>query len=346
MPDNLKLSAEEILQIDSQNPEKLFSLDNFIKEFFRLRKKWHPDYCHDPRANNVFQHIVLLADTAKTRIVSNTWNGKASLQYTTANNKTYRFKYTRLCEFELGKMYIGKHHVIYVIDENNKDLFDNGIHAIKNIKYNEKKLENQFASLLPKIVQTSESNIGYVLVLKKPKSAVLLQDLLDILPNKTLPAKHTAWIISSMYNIGMFLNHIGITHNSILASTIFVDPTQHVCYLLGGWWYSVKENSKLKAIPPKLTKILPKKLFTDKLAKTCYDRQAIKSIGINCLGDSTLNGSKLLFNKDIPNQIVNWLRSPSMDSAINEYDGWINTLENSYGERKFTELKTDISQII
>lgn len=345
MPDNLKLSAEEILQIDYQNPEKIFSLDNFTKEFFRLRKQWHPDYNPHPRANEVFQHLMLMAETAKGRIVSNTWNGRASLQYTTTADKTFRFKYTSMREIDVGKMYIGKRHVIYVIEGKNKDLYDAGVKAIKGIKYKEKKMENQFKPLLPKIIQSAETDIGHVLVLDKPKNAVLLQDLLDFLPDNTLHPKHTAWVISSMYNIAMVLNHLGITHNSILASTIFVDPSEHACYLLGGWWYSVKENTKLKAVPSELIKALPKKLFADKLAKTCYDRQAIKAVGINCLGDSTLGGSKLLFSKDVPKQMVNWLRTPSLDSALNEYDGWINALENSYGERKFIEFTTDISQL-
>ena len=346
MPDNLKLTAEEILQTDFHNPEKIFSLDNFTKEFYRLRKKWHPDYSTDPKANDVFQHLVLMAETAKGRIVSNTWNGKAALQYTkTADDKTFRFNYRSLREFELGKMYIGKSHVIYVVDPKNKDLFDNGVKAIRGIKYSEKKFENQFKPLLPKIIQSGETDIGYVLVIDKPKDFVLLQDLLDFLPNNTLHPKHTAWVLSSMYNIAMFLNHLGITHNSIMASTIFVDPSNHSCMLLGGWWYAAKQNTKLKAIPSELIKILPKKLFTDKMAKTCYDSQAIKAVAINCLGDSTLGGSKLLFNKDIPKQIVNWIRTPASDSALEEYEGWNKTLENSYGERKFIKFTTDISQI-
>jgi len=345
MPDNLKLSAEEILQIDFQNPEKLFSLDGFLKEYRRLQKKWHPDYNSSPQAEDVFHHLTLLAETAKGRIATNTWNGHASLQYTTTADKTFRFKYTSMREFELGRMYIGKQHVIYVIEGKNKDLYDAGVKAIKGIKYKEKKMENQFKPLLPKIIQASETDIGYVLVLDKPKNAVLFQDLIDFLPDNTLHPKHTAWVISSIYNIVMFLNHLGIAHNSILASTIFVDPSEHACYLLGGWWYSVKEDSKLKALPSELIKVLPKKLFADKLARTCYDRQAIKAVGINCLGDSTLGGSKLLFNKDIPKQIVHWIRTPSLDSAFKEYDGWINALEDSYGERKFIEFTIDISQL-
>lgn len=345
MPDYLKLTAEEILQIDLQNPEKIFSLDNFTKEFFRIRKQWHPDYNVNPKAKDVFQHLMLMSETAKKRIASNTWNGNASLQYTTTAGKTFRFKYTSMREFELGKMYIGKQHVIYVIESKNKDLYDNGVKAIRGIKYSAKKFENQFKSLFPKIIQSGETDIGSVLVIDKPKDFVLLQDLLDFLPDNTLPPKHTAWVLSSMYNIAMFLNHLGITHNSIMASTIFVDPSNHSCMLLGGWWYSVKQNTKLKAIPSELIKILPKKLFTDKKAKPCYDSQAIKAVAINCLGDSTLGGSKLLFNHDIPKQIVNWIRTPASDSALKEYEGWVNALENSYGERKFIKFTTDISQI-
>ena len=347
MPNTLKLTAEEILQIDTQNPEKLFSLDSFTKEFFRLRKFWHPDYNSDPLAKDVVYHLTQLSKTAKSRIETNTWNGKASLQYTkTGDDKTFRFNYRSMREFELGKMYIGKSHVIYVIDPKNKDLFDNGVKAIRGIEYSEKRFETQFAPLLPNVIHSGETDIGYVLVMHKPKKFVLLQDLIDFLPDNTLPPKHTAWVLSSMYNIAMFLNHAGITHNSILASTIFVDPSNHSCMLLGGWWYSAKQNTKLKAIPSELIKILPKKLFTDKKAKTCYDSQAIKAVAINCLGDSTLGGSKLLFNKDIPKQIVNWIRTPASDSALEEYEGWNKTLENSYGERKFIKFTTDISQIL
>lgn len=348
MQDSQKLTAEEILQIDYQNPEKLFSLDGFTKEFYRLRKQWHPDYNKSVEADKVFQHLMRMAEIAKARIVSNTWNAPAAIQYIrSADGKTYRFAYRSTREFELGRMYIGKENVVFVIDPSNKKLFDNGVSAIKRIKYKNDKFKKQFKPLMPNIVQSGETDIGYVLVLKKPKGSVLLQDLLDYLPDNILPPKHTAWVLSSMYNIAMFLDANGITHNSILASTIFVDPTNHTCMLLGGWWYSVPANKKLKAMPYELTKILPKELFAEKIANTMYDRQAVKAVAINCLGDSTLIGSKLLFNKDIPKQIVNWIRTPSNDeSALEEYEGWVKTLEDSYGKRKFIKFTTDISQII
>lgn len=341
----LDFSAEEILQIETLSPEKLFSRDGFNIEFKILRGKWHPDTNSDPKANDVFVHLTELANIARKRIKTNSWNGLASLKYTTEANKTFRFTYHKFHTFELGKMYIGIKYIIYVIDDENADLYENGIKAIKGIKYQSTKFKTEFKKLMPEIVQAEKTNIGHVLVIKKPKDTVLLQDLLDFLPNNMLPPKHTAWVISSMYNIAMFFNHIGLTHNSILASTIFINPKEHSCYLLGGWWYSVKADTKLKAMPSELTKILPKKLFDDKRSNTCYDRQSIKAVAVKCLGDSTLVGSKLLFNDDIPKAIVNWIRTPSNSSALEEYSGWIKTLENSYGERKFTKFNYDINNL-
>ena len=341
----LSLSAEEILKIDTNSPEKLFSRDEFKDEFNKLRLKWHPDRNSNPLANDVFQQVTTLAESAKGRIATDTWAGHASVKFTVKSGKTYRFSYLKFRSFELGRMYIGNKYVAYIIDDENKDLFDNGVKAIKGIKYPQPKFKEEFKKLMPEIVQAEESDIGYVLVLKKPKGAVLLEDLIDFLPNKILPPKHTAWVVSSMYNIAMFLNHIGITHNSILASTVFVNPNEHTCYLLGGWWYSVKADTKLMAMPSELTKILPKELFDDKIANTCYDRQSIKAMAVKCLGDPLLIGSKLLFDKDLPKPMVNWVRSTSNGSALEEYKGWSETLKSSYGKRKFTKFTVDISQL-
>jgi len=341
----LNFSAKEILQIETNKPEKLFSLDGFDLELKRLRGKWHPDTNSDPKATDVFVHLMALAETAKGRITTNSWNGQASLKYTTRSGKSFRFAYRSFRTFELGRMYIGSKYVLYVIDSTNKDLYNNGVKAMKNIKYENTKFEKEFKGLMPNIVRNDETDIGYVVVMNKPKGSVLLQDLIEFLPNKMLPPKHTTWVVSSLYNIAMFLNHSGITHNSILPSTVFVNPKEHTCMLLGGWWYSVKDDAKLKAMPSELIKILPSKLFVDKTANTCYDRQAVKAVAIGCLGDPTLGGSKLIFNKDIPNEIVRWIRTPSKSSALEEYSGWISTLERSYGKRKFTNFDYDISQL-
>lgn len=337
-------TSKEILQINVNNPEKLFSMDNIDIELKRLRKKWHPDFNDSPDAKDVFSHITQLNIAAKIRIKTDTWSGKATLLYTTSLGNTFKFKYKKCNEFELGKMYIGEQYVAYVISEKNQDLFNNGVKSINNINYPDAKMKSEFKKLMPSIKQTGKTNIGYVMIMPKPKNAVLLSDLLDFLPDNKIDPKHTAWITSSLYNIAMFLNHSGITHNSILPSTVFVDVDQHMCYLLGGWWYSVKADTKLIAMPSELTKTLPKEIISKKISSTIYDRQSIKALSVKCLGDKA-GGSKLLFDKNIPKPFLNWVRTPSITSALDEYAGWIKALESSYGERKFVKFETDITNI-
>lgn len=346
MQNILSLTAQQILDIDDLSPEKLFSASDFVNERRRLLGKWHADRNTDnPHANKVFDHIRKLADIAEERIKNDRWNGRSSIKYTTVSGKTFNFTYRTYRPFELGRMYISSKYVVYVIDKDNKDLYQNGIHAIKGIKYSDRNFEKQFKPLLPNIVQNDEADIGYVVVMNKPKGAVLLQEMIEILPNQTLSPKHAAWVVSRLYNICMFLKHCDITHNAILLSTIFVDPNEHACYLFGGWWYSVKDGNKLKAVPFELIKTLPSDLLTDKIAKHSYDAIAIKAVGISCLGDSTLSGSKLLYNNDIPNEIVTLLRTPSTSVLLDEYKGWMATLERCWGERKFIKFTHDISQL-
>ena len=134
-------------------------------------------------------------------------------------------------------------------------------------------------------------------------------------------------------------------YNSILPTTVFIDPQDHAVYLLGGWWYSTKAGDNVIALPAELMKILPSEVLEDKIAKTTYDRQAVKGVAIGCLGDSTLVGSKLLVNKSIPNAIVNWVRLPSVSSAVDEYQGWYEVLKTCFGKRKFIELNVNIDDV-
>lgn len=339
----LSLSAEQILQI--KVPEKMFSLESFDDDRRRLYRKWHPDRNPLSIAETVFKHVKELAEKTETKIHEGTWKGKSSITFTTSN-KTYKFQYRTMHEFELGKMYIGTKVLMYVVDKKYEKLFANGISSIKGIKYPSDEFKQEFSRFLPKIKMfEKQTDIGCVVVLEKPVNTVLLQDLIDFMPDNKLDPKHVAWIVSSLYNIATFLDFVGICHNSITTANVFVDPKMHAVYLFGGWWYSVKDGSKLEALPSEMSKVLPKKVFDEKIAKTVYDRQAIKGLAIRCLGDPSLIGMKLLIRKDIPKTLLNWLRSPSGPNAIKEFDGWYEVLGKSFGKRKFIKFDVDVNNI-
>lgn len=343
--DTLTLSAEQILAIRKDDPERLFSFDGFEHEFKVLRSKWHPDRAISSKATEVFKHVMDLAETARTRITNNTWNGKAPITFTTSRGKKFRIQYRRTREFELGRMYIGTNYVMYVLDPEFADLFDNAVRSIKSIRYPDDKFKAEFARFLPKIrLEDKETSIGPVLVLEKTTDVVLLQDLIDHLSGSIDP-RHVAWITGSLYNIVTFFGHIGICHNSILPTTVFVSPEYHSVQLLGGWWYSTKKGDRLIALPSDLLKVLPSEVLNAKTANTLYDRQATKSVAIACLGDATMAGSKLLANKEIPNAMLTWLRLPPGTNAIKEFEGWYDMLEKCFGKRKFVKFNVKVDEV-
>ena len=341
----LSLSAEEILSVPINRPEIIFSFNNFKKEKMKIRSKWAPDRNKHVKATKVFQHLQLLFKEAEIRIENKTWDGKAGVNFASESGKRYSLSYIKVHNFELGKMYIGKTTVAYVIKEKYKELFQNGIQRIKQIDYIDNKIKNDLSRFMPEILFNGKTDIGYVLVINKPVGAILLQDLLDYMPDGKIPPKHVAWIINCLYNISVFFSFQRLCHNSITTKALFIDPENHSMFIFGGWWYAAKEGATIKSIPTELIGILPRKIFEEKKARTKYDRQAIKAIAINCLGDKTLVGSKLLADDAVPSRVKNWLRMPSTSSALDEYQGWEDILYKSFGKRKFIQFNVTFNDV-
>lgn len=340
------LTASDILAISLDRPERLFTIDNLITEIRTLRSIWHPDRSKDPLAEQIFKRIQDLHKLAEERIANNTWDGPAKLSFKSVDGKTsFNFKYRRVTDIDIGKMYVGLTKLMYVIEPAYEDLFRNGIKMIENIKYPAEKFEKQFKRQMPNIIKVVNANIGFVVVMEKTEELVLLKDLLDYLPNNKMDAKHMAWIVSTLSNLTCFLEMNNIAHGAITPSNFWISPEHHSGVLLGGWWYARPANEKLIALPSETLSILPSSIFTDKLAKTSYDRMLIKAIGLECMGDKTHTGSTLLKDSTVPATVLNWLRSPSSVSAIEDYSKWSKARDDGFGPRKFVELVVDVNKI-
>lgn len=341
----LALSADEIFKIPESNPERLFTQTDLKKQWQRFSRKWHPDRSNFDPSGKVLAHIQNIYKEAQKHLDSGTWKGAAEIRFTSGKGKTFRFAYRTMHEIELGKMYVAKGLLMFVVDKDYEDLFNNGIKRIRSIKY-PPKLKDEFVRYFPKIKFVDKTtDIGLVAILEKPQGTVLLQDLIDYMPDNRIDPKHVAWITSSLYNIATFLDHTGVCHNSIIPTAVFIDPANHASILLGGWWYATKNGEKLKAVPSTLLKTLPNEVFDTKISNTKYDRKAVKGVAIACLGDPTMVGANLLIRKDVPKELTSWVRAPSGPDAIKEYDGWYKALENSFGKRKFIKLNVDVDDI-
>lgn len=339
------LTASQILSIPIDNPSKLFSKIGFKTELALLQSVWHPDKSKDPEANVVFDHIRKISRVAKDRIEQDNWVIDGELTFREGTS-TYTFRYLKKSTIEVGMMYIGHEKVIFVFDEEFNDLFENSVKRIQGIKYTNDHFKKEFQRFLPdKTINKYNSDIGNILTIDKTKDIINLGDLLDFLPERKLHPRHVAWIVSATMNVLSFCAHSNICHNAITPESLFISTANHSVHLLGGWWYATPSGSKLIAIPTHNRPILPNKLFVDKIAKFEYDVIGLKATAIQCLGDTSLTGSKLRLDECIPPAMLHWLRQPPTSNTRNEYTNWIETLHDSYGKRKFFRFETNITKL-
>jgi hypothetical protein len=339
------LTADDILRVNARSIHTIVDYDTHAYQFKKLRSIWHPDRNNDPLAGDVMRHLNMLVIEAEQQVADGTWHGHARITFTAKSTGTfYSFKYIMCEPFELGTTYISSNYVAYVFDSANADLAKDGVAMLNSITYPKAVMETEFKPSFPEVEGSYDADIGYVVVLKKQPSTVRLHELVAH-QGGAIDPKHVAWMVSCMINITTFLDFVGITHNSILPSTIFVDVERHSCMLVGGWWYSARTDTKLKAMPSIVANSLPSAIMKSKIADTKVDRQSVKRTMLYALGDPTMSGSRLYANTDIPKPMLGWLRSPCSDTAIKDYQSWDNQLNLSFGKRKFIKFDSDISSI-
>lgn len=345
-----KFTAKQILAIAEDAPEYLFSgnSDTLRGEFTALSKLWHPDLNKDKDAEAVFTHIKKLHDSAKKKLAAGIWVTPGVLQLKAKDGRVYRVKYVKKHDFELGKFYISKSVVTYVIDKNiGGDLVANGLSAIKNIRYADDKLRKEFESRMPSPIKVFDTDDSVVCVFKKDRDMVLLSDLRDYVQKSTgtrLDTRHVAWVMSRLHSLTCFLQLNGLTHNGISADTVFVSPEMHTAALLGGWWYAAKENTSLKGLPGAALDIVPRDVLASGKATHRVDLELIRAVGRDLLGDPT--GSLILRDKDVRPAMAHWLTTASSGDAFKDFQGWSeDVLKSSFGARRFTVLPVSFSDI-
>jgi len=323
------MTAAEILKIS--RPEWLFTgTPEENKQKHRdLAKQWHPDVNKSADAEHVFQHISHLWEQAEKKIADGCWGFAGVIDlYSYASDRALRLKYHTKHPFELGEFYIGDTSVVYVVDKEHKDLYDNGRRAIGEIKYPSKKVEEECSRYVAHIKYDFTSKDGnLVLIVDKTPDMFLLKDVVKHFG--TLHPTQAAWIMSTLFNLGCFLWISGITHNDISLDTYFISPEKHSGALLGGWWYSTPRGEKLKQVPRRTFDYLPWKVRSTKKASRLTDQELIRLVGRELLRGSS----------GVPEAMREWLDAIASEDAITAYSTWSNeVLTKSFGKRRFVKM--------
>ena len=333
------LSAAALLAIELSEPERLFTGDEEIakQEFRVLAARWHPDRCPDAGTTGVFQHVNRLYEAAVRKLRGGIWHTPGLLVARATDGVTYQIRYRRERAFELGRLFIGREITAWVVRREHADLFRNALEIINRLPCADARMAVEVGRYLPEIVRHFETGDGWVLVLRKTPDLVLLRDVLDHCGGR-LDARHVAWIISSLLNLACYLDYARLAHNAILTDAWFISPPRHSGALLGGWWYAVRQGEPMRAAPATTVQYAPFDVLDRKCGDSRTDRELIRALGRELLGDVT--GVRLARDRAAPAPMLDWLRLPAGDSAIHDYRTWTNqVLKASFGERRFVKLE-------
>lgn len=342
----LTLTADQILAIPPDQPERLFSegaLDSCKSEFRRLARKWHSD--HNPGApDTVMTHINALYQRAQEKLAAGLWQTPWLFEFSARDGAKYRIRHLRRHAFELGDLYVCRHSVNYHVRREFMDLAESAKRAIQAMRYADDKMRAEAARTLPafnRLIELADGSL--VLRLDKAQSHISLRDVLTHAGGRLDP-RHVAWIMSRLYGICCYLQWVDWMHGAISVDTVFVDPRAHLCSILGGWFYATRLRTRMTALPERTIRDVPASIVKTKTASARVDLEMVRSVGRELLGDAV--GSRLPTMKDVPEALTSWLRTPAGDDAQKEFSHWQGkVLPKAFGPRKFVAFNLSESDV-
>lgn len=340
------ITSAEILGINI--PEKLFSVstEKELKQSYRkLSAIWHPDkhIANGKDTNAIFAHIQMLYERAVVRMKNGEWNKANILKITDIENKNFEVRFFVKKSFEFGSSYVGKSIVAWEFTKDDAQFADKALSKISSLIFANDKMKEEFKKYIPNLVKIIYSEKSTFLILEKNEQSISLRDVLNHY-NGFVDPKHVAWILSSMYNLACFNQYNGIMQAGFSLDNFFINPTNHIGQLIGGWWFSHNQGEKLFALSAEAVNIAPIKMLNKKQADMKLDLELIKLVGRQLLGDSA--GVRLCSDTRVPKEMANWLSDGSDRDAFKTYEIWQkDILEKSFGVRRFTKMDLTINDI-
>ena len=325
-----------------QRPEDLFAGDGeeVRRQFRTLALRWHPDRNRgDARAGRVFAHISRLYEEVVGRIRDGSWEGEGVLRLTDKRTGGFHeVAYLRQRPFELGRTYVERDCVTYVVDGAHGGLFDNALSILRGLEYANDAMRRECARYVPVEFRAFETPDGRrVLRVAKDAGMLLLRDVLAYYGGSLNP-RHAAWILSSLESLACYLAYAGIVHHDISPDTYFVSPARHTGALLGGWWYGAPAGGAISLVPRRTYECLPWEARVHKVALPLTDQELIRATGRELMGDvagvAPAHGSA-------PAPLAEWARGVAGAEGVEAYREWNEVVTRSFGRRRFVPMALD-----
>lgn len=331
------MEAAEILSVTKCGDLFPYGEDQLKSKYKELAKEWHPDTNDNPDALNVFAKITELYNQALELLEKGQWEKTNYILISKENGKKIALNFDTYFDFELGTCYVTKTKIVYVLGNDKEKYYDNAIQKINSLRYKDKKMEDDLSRFFPKIYQTFKTNSGeYVIVLDKTEDVYPLKNVYEYFGER-IDDRHVAWIISRLCNLTCYLNFSGLVHNGININNCFVSPKNHSIILIGGWWYTTKEDERMIGTTKNIFSIMSVSSKESKSSSPLTDLESVKLLGRQLLGET--NCRKLSLDSSIPKPFINFLIGGSCNNPYEEFAKWDRALKDSYGKRKFVNME-------
>jgi hypothetical protein len=326
----MTLSVEEILSVTPSDRARLFPgpADEVRRAFKRLATRWHPDVCADPRASEVFAHLVRLRDAALGPARPAT---TVTRTLRTRDGRALGLSPLSMVPLDTGELLVGRRSLTWVYRADAADLAEAGAATIAGFRYADDRMRKQMTPFLPTLDRRIPlADGGEALVMARHPDEVLLADLLRV--KGAVPAAHVAWIGSGLLNIACWLGWAGLVHGAISPETVLISPETHTVRLMGGWGFATKAGARPTALPGRTLALAPRLAVKGEVVDARLDLELIRRTLRETLGDPT--GGTLL-RGGAPEPIGRWLVMPPQAEATKDYAAWLAVLERVWGKRRF-----------
>lgn len=331
------MDAITILSITKCGDLFPYGEDAVKAKYKELGKEWHPDNNNSSDATAVFTKITELYNRALELLRNGEWEKTNYILIGKEDGKKIALNYDTYFDFELGVCYVTKTKIVYILGSDKEKYYNNAIKNIRNLSYKDKKMEEDLSRFFPKIYQTFKTNKGeFVIVLDKTEDVYPLKSVFEYFNNK-IEDRHVAWIISRLCNLTCYLKYSGLVHNGININNCFVSPKYHSILLLGGWWYTTKENESMIGTTKDIFSIMSVSAKSSKKSTMLTDLESVKLLGRQLLGET--NCRKLALDSAIPKPFIDFLISGSGNNSYEEFTKWDKALDASYGKRRFIKME-------
>lgn len=232
---------------------------------------------------------------------------------------------------DICTVYVAKKHVIYTFEKQYEPYAERYKTMVSELTYPNPEMEKELKNYIPQIASTCRLSDGGTLIAVKKDPGVYPLKLMG-----TLLDRHAAWVISRLENLCCLLSYNGMVLNGLTLENLFVSPTLHQIYLLGGWWFAGYDREQMAGISADAGKCIYKKYAEKKRCHFSTDLESLRLVAAKLLGCGTREEVEAL--QILPEDFKKFLLHKACGSAAQDFAEWDKVLKRSYGERKFIPL--------